>query len=314
MDKKYAGGIEEYDRFLYLIANIKDVLWEIDADFMYTYLSPNAKAMSGYEIDEMLGRRMPDFLTEESRKYLAEVVSAQKPLRLSGNTDDAALRVVEFVCKDGSTKWVEVSVKPVFEENRLKGYIGTTRDITEKKNYECQLGAYIEELKVINEKLEMSASVDALTGAFNRRKFDDELHQNMREKKRSGNTFSLIFMDIDCFKMINDLHGHKKGDFVLRRITELLRNGIRSTDSLFRWGGDEFVVILADADIENAKKIAEKLRTAIENFSFGIGEPITVSLGVGEYNTEEDTDQVVTRLDKALFTAKAEGRNRVVAC
>lgn len=314
MNKSKIGRDPEYDRYLYIIENMKDVIWEMDAAFVYTYMSPNAKQMCGYASEEMVGRSMPEFLTEESRNYVVALAGRHLNSRIEGSRDKIMLQVVQFVCKDGLIKWVEVAVQPKFDEKGFSGYIGTTRDITEKKTYEIKLGQYIEELKVSNEKLEQTAAVDSLTGAYNRRRFDDDLSLIIKKREKNGSTFSLVFMDVDHFKNINDQYGHKKGDLVLQRISELIKKNIRSTDSLFRWGGDEFIVILPDAKLENAEKIAEKLRKNIASHNFGIGQNITFSIGVGEYHSEEDTDQVLMRLDEALFAAKSGGRNCVVAC
>jgi len=94
----------------------------------------------------------------------------------------------------------------------------------------------------------------------------------------------------------------------------LVRENIRVTDGLFRWGGEEFILILPDANLESAKDVAEKIRNIIQYHDFGIGQKITISLGVGEYRPDENTDQIIIRVDNALLEAKSTGRNRVVAC
>jgi diguanylate cyclase (GGDEF)-like protein/PAS domain S-box-containing protein len=305
---------DEHNRYKYVIENIKDVIWEMDSEYVYTFISPNAKDLGGYEADEMIGRRMPEFLTKESQTYAEELSSLYKELRMGGMDQKIGLMVLQFLCKDKTVKWVEVSAKPIFKDGRFKGYIGTTRDITEKKEYERRLERYVHELRVINEKLEKTAAVDSLTGAYNRRKFDDELNFIITEREKHAMSFSLIFLDIDYFKKVNDLFGHKTGDSVLQDISELIRKNIRTTDTLFRWGGEEFMIILPETDLKNAIAIAEKIRSKIEGHSFGFTHKITISLGVGEYKPDEDTDQILMRLDDALMKAKAEGRNRVVAC
>jgi diguanylate cyclase (GGDEF)-like protein len=124
----------------------------------------------------------------------------------------------------------------------------------------------------------------------------------------------LIFFDIDRFKSNNDIYGHKKGDHVLQRVAELVSKNIRATDRLFRWGGEEFVILLPGADLTCARFVAEKVRDIIAEYDFGIAGRLTVSFGIGEYAADEDADQIVSRLDKALYEAKLQGGNRVVAC
>lgn len=303
----------EYNRYKYIIENIKDVIWEIDIDFVYTFVSPNVKDMTGYMPEDIVGRKMPDFLVEESRNYIYRQADIHMNERIRGDNDLIILYDVQFICKDGVVKWFEVSAKPMYEEGRFIGYIGTTRDITEKKNYESQLKKYIHELKTMNVKLEEMAKIDALTGAYNRRKFDEDLNSIIKKKKHENQSFSLIFFDIDRFKTINDRFGHKMGDHVLRCVSRLVIENIRITDGLFRWGGEEFIVILPDEDLESAKNVAEKIRNIIQLYDFGIGQKISISLGVGEYMPHEDFDQILQRVDNALLKAKTEGRNRVVS-
>ena len=124
----------------------------------------------------------------------------------------------------------------------------------------------------------------------------------------------MIFFDIDRFKTINDRFGHKIGDCVLQCISRLVIDNIRVTDGLFRWGGEEFIIILPEVNLESAKNVAEKIRNIIQSHDFGIGQKISVSLGVGEYKPKENFDQVMLRVDNALLKAKSDGRNRVVSC
>lgn len=302
----------QFNRYKYIIENIKDVIWELNRDFVFTFVSPNAKEMSGYGAEELIGRKITDFLVEESKKYFSEQVTQHLNKRINGDAEQAILHEVQFICKN-SVKWVEVSANLLFEEGELIGYIGTTRDIAEKKEYELQLRKYIQELKIVNTKLEKTATTDMLTGTYNRRKFEDELILIINNKDKQAVQFSLILFDIDHFKNINDYFGHKIGDLVLQCISKLVWKNIRTTDRLFRWGGDEFIIILPGSNWESTKTVAEKLRNIIQNEDFGIGEKITISTGFGEHITDENADQMVSRIDKALYQAKIQGRNRIVA-
>ncbi|MGC7872728.1 sensor domain-containing diguanylate cyclase [Desulfosporosinus sp. SYSU MS00001] len=304
----------QFNRYKYIIENIKDVVWEMTKDFVFTFVSPNVKEMTGYDVGDLIGHKMPEFLAEESRNQFINQSMPRVQKRIDGDSEEIILYDVQFVCKNGFVKWFEVSSKPMFEEERFIGYIGTTRDITEKKEYESQLKTYINELKVMNGKLEKMATLDALTGVYNRRKFNDDLNLVIKDKEKYNISFSLIFFDIDHFKTINDRYGHKTGDLILRHISDLVLMNIRKTDRLFRWGGEEFIIILNGSELEDARKVADKIRNVIQKRDFGIGQKITISLGVGEYKPNENTDQVIIRLDKALLEAKSKGRNRVISC
>ncbi|WP_434509683.1 sensor domain-containing diguanylate cyclase [Desulfitobacterium sp. AusDCA] len=314
MESKQELKSHQLKRYLYIIEKIKDVIWEMTGDFVFTFVSPNAKDMTGYEAEELVGHKMTDFLTEESKNFFYNKALHRVKKRINGDKEEITLYDVQFVCKNGLTKWMEVSAKPMFEEEKFIGYIGTTRDITEKKVQEYELSKYIEELKVSNEKLEKTAITDILTEAYNRRKFEEDLDLLFNSTEKYGNIFSLIFFDIDHFKTVNDRFGHKVGDKVLQSISKLIRDNIKETDSLYRWGGEEFIILLTEEILESAKIIAEEIRNIIQNFDFGMGHQITISLGVAEYTPGEDIDQIIIRLDNALFEAKSRGRNRVISC
>lgn len=301
------------DRYKYIMENIKDILWAMNTDFVFTFVSPNAKKMTGYEPEELIGQKMFDFLVEDSRRYMHDVTVKSGRKRIDGYAEEIILLDVQFICKNGSIKWVEVSANPMFEAGRFIGYIGTTRDITEKKEYEGQLNQYVRDLRLVNARLEKMATVDAVTGAYNRRKFDDDLNLITKQEKHTI-PLSLILFDIDNFKTINDCLGHKVGDRVLQSISSLVIENIRDTDGLFRWGGDEFIIILPATNLESAKSVAEKIRNIIQNYDFGIEKKVTISLGVGEYKSGENADQIIKRIDNALLTAKSKGKNNVMCC
>ncbi|QJB55873.1 diguanylate cyclase [Pseudodesulfovibrio sp. zrk46] len=156
--------------------------------------------------------------------------------------------------------------------------------------------------------LEDEASTDPLTKALNRRSFLRQLGQ----MAASGASFSLVMFDIDHFKSINDTYGHDVGDAVLREISQLVRDNVRENDTLARWGGEEFMV-LSKSDMERAKRVAERLRHAVEIFSFtGVPRQITSSFGVALHEKGESADDLVKRADEALYEAKETGRNKVV--
>ncbi len=303
---------EEYDRYKYALENIHDIIWELDKDLIFIFISPNSKALSGYEPCEMLGRCMLDFLSEESREYIINQSRETFHDRESGSLTKPILYDVQFVGKDGEKTWYEVSSKPIFKEGKLGGFIGTTRDISEKKAHENEVKKYIEELEHTNRKLDELTSFDMLTGAYSRRKFEQEAIIFADKKVREGAPFAVIMFDIDYFKLINDRYGHKTGDRILREVTEIVKGMLRDTDRLFRWGGDEFVVLLQDTATEDAHFVAERIRQIIENHQFTLEEGnITISLGVGEFLDGDSLDPFISYVDNALLLAKLNGKNRI---
>ncbi len=154
--------------------------------------------------------------------------------------------------------------------------------------------------------------VDPLTGLFNRNGVSDFIVSNYESK--DGSKVSLIIVDIDFFKKVNDAYGHDVGDQVLAKFGEILRGNIRTTDRAARWGGEEFIIVLPNSTLEAAHAIAEKLRLIVEQTLFE-GVPnlrVTISLGVGEIQEEESFHLLFGRVDRALYEAKSTGRNRVV--
>lgn len=162
-------------------------------------------------------------------------------------------------------------------------------------------------------QLEKLATTDSLTGAHNRRAFGIVLEQMLKEVKREGTPMAIALFDIDHFKQINDRFGHLAGDAVLRELTRVARNRIRAADVLCRWGGEEFIILLKNCNLKDARNTAEQIRIAVSEtpVSFrGDVIPVTISLGVARHIPGESVDQLLSRTDKALYAAKQNGRNR----
>lgn len=163
-----------------------------------------------------------------------------------------------------------------------------------------------------NKQLRDMASYDTLTGIFNRREFDKTVLQEFERSKRYGRPLSLIIIDIDHFKNINDTYGHKTGDYILKTLSELVQNNIRRQDYFARWGGEEFAILTAESDASNAYQLAEKLRSILENHTFETVGNITASFGVAQYDeTMSNFDELFQHTDEALYRAKENGRNWV---
>ena len=164
-------------------------------------------------------------------------------------------------------------------------------------------------LRKAHEETEKYAAYDYLTGALNRRVFMDRLEQELNRSKREGKSLSVILLDIDHFKNINDLHGHIFGDEILKKAVRCLTDNLRPYDIFGRFGGDEFIACLPNTSLENAAIVAERLRKHIENTNLSCKEdPVftTISAGVAchTYDSEEDSNGLIQRADKNLYMAK----------
>lgn len=168
--------------------------------------------------------------------------------------------------------------------------------------------------RISQKKIEDMATFDFLTQTFSRGVLFNKLEIEFDRYRRYGKTFSLIMIDIDHFKQINDTHGHGAGDTVLKGIAEIIKTRIRKSDSLGRYGGEEFIILLPETEKDNAVVAAENLRQAIAAHSFYKIGIVTISSGVTEMNDTIDTvDSLIDETDKKLYRAKQEGRNKVVS-
>jgi len=174
--------------------------------------------------------------------------------------------------------------------------------------------AWMEEIKQLRGRitvLESLSATDRLTGAWNRVQLERMVDMEISRAKRFGDSVTLILLDVDHFKRVNDVHGHLIGDAVLREFVSRIRECMRDVDSLFRWGGDEFVVLAPSVAYHGGAVLAERLRNAIAAVPFAHVGLLTASLGVTEHLHGESAESWFQRTDQALYTAKAGGRNRV---
>lgn len=162
-----------------------------------------------------------------------------------------------------------------------------------------------------HEQLSEMATKDSLTGVGNRRALDHRLIELLAAYARKTSPLSLILLDLDHFKKINDEYGHIVGDQILIRISEIIDGRIRATDALFRFGGEEFVIVPLELDLIQAARLAEQLRILVENHELVTEKPVTISLGVAQYKGGETSDSWLNRADEALYRAKNSGRNKV---
>lgn len=169
------------------------------------------------------------------------------------------------------------------------------------------------QLQAKNAELEGMASSDELTGLHNRHALDARLEAELERAARYGVPLSVVMFDVDHFKRVNDTLGHAAGDEVLRRMARIARDQVRRPDDLFRWGGEEFLLLAPHTDLQGATALAEKLRAAIEAERFSDAGTVTASFGVAEWRAGEYRDEWFRRVDQAMYRAKNAGRNRVVA-
>ncbi|MDW7971852.1 MAG: diguanylate cyclase [Thermodesulfovibrio sp.] len=202
-----------------------------------------------------------------------------------------------FIRKDGSEVYVYVVSRPLFIYGELKGAVIVFTDINERKEMEKQLYT-------------LSIS-DTLTSLYNRR-YQLEMLRNAKNKAdRYGEPFSILMIDIDNFKSINDQYGHNMGDLVLKKVSNIFIKNVRASDIVSRWGGEEFLILLPNTQLDGALTIAERIRSQVEAINIETLPKITVSIGVTSYKISETIEKLISRADKALYEAKISGKNNV---
>jgi diguanylate cyclase (GGDEF)-like protein len=179
----------------------------------------------------------------------------------------------------------------------------------------CYLAKYITKSRDLEYTYAL-ATTDGLTELYNHRYFQEQMLQNVETGKRYNKPFSLIMIDIDFFKKINDKYGHGAGDFILKGVSDIFKRNLRKADIIARYGGEEIAVIIQETSLENILIIAEKIRASIENLNIehknSRFEKVTISIGVvyGEINPNQSLDSVVQLADEMLYKAKKNGKNR----
>lgn len=167
--------------------------------------------------------------------------------------------------------------------------------------------------RIVQQNVELArlSVTDALTGIGNRLGLLGRLQELASSARRFQHAMSVLMLDLDHFKAVNDRHGHPVGDAVLKGFAAVLRDNVRGSDIVGRWGGEEFLVIAPHVGLDSAAQLAEKLRLAVAQVPFAAGVRVTASIGVAEFVPGEEVDELITRVDEALYAAKRAGRNRV---
>ena len=241
---------------------------------------------------EALGRE-EEFIADRMAKHRESNVNLEREL-----PDGRWIRIAERKTENGSIVGFRVDI------TELKMALAQAH--LNQQDLERQVAERTRELEVLS-------VTDTLTGLFNRMKLDDRLEQEIKRSERYNSAFSVVMLDIDHFKVVNDEYGHLVGDQVLQQLSEILRTHVRETDTLGRWGGEEFLIITPQNELEGAMILAEKLRLAVSGYEFPAVGSKTCSFGVASLLPGERGEELLARADAALYRAKTEGRNRVIA-
>jgi diguanylate cyclase (GGDEF)-like protein len=170
----------------------------------------------------------------------------------------------------------------------------------------------IDKRKIVEEKLLIISTIDELTGAYNRRAFNDNLKLNILHAKKNREPLSMLMLDIDFFKNLNDSNGHDVGDLILVALVSILAKSTRKKDTIARWGGDEFTVMLPNTGQDEAKLLAQRVINEVSSFNFSNNIRVTISVGITELLSSDYSNSFIKRSDQALYKAKEGGKNRAI--
>jgi diguanylate cyclase (GGDEF)-like protein/hemerythrin-like metal-binding protein/PAS domain S-box-containing protein len=260
-----------------------------------TFIEVNAHLSDIFGIakEELIGMRLSDLPVPKGDS------PAQIPEKTPAKGDPAPITIEKrFLSRQGNVIWVEVSYASQATRNGRPAYsVASFHTITRRKRLQLAL-----------EKL---ASLDPLTKTLNRMSFTERAGVEMHRSGRHGTKLSMVMVDLDHFKYVNDTCGHPAGDQVLRIFAEVTSSCLRIGDLLGRWGGEEFLILLPDTGPSDAEQVSERIRASLEARSFADGVRITASFGVVAQRPGENFAALVARADAAMYQAKQTGRNRV---
>ena len=299
---------ESEARFRSLTELSSDWYWEQDAELRFVTTAGVSDARGGISPTAHIGKRRWELPSTEIVNQTWDehraVLAQRKPFR------DLLLRRTDGA---GEARFVAVAGKAIFDaQGTFCGYQGVASDITSRVRAE-------EALQRANEQLEQLALHDPLTGLANRRKFTERFEYDMARAVRARTPLSLLMVDIDHFKSINDRHGHVAGDACLKALAGLLSGSVRAVDLVARFGGEEFVVLQPEMSADQSLVAAERMRSQVEAHPVGIGggaPPLAVTISVGAATSAGAAlalEDLIARADEAVYRAKRAGRNQVYA-
>jgi diguanylate cyclase (GGDEF)-like protein/PAS domain S-box-containing protein len=295
-----------------LLNSAADGIYGLDLEGRLTFANPAAEALTGYAAESTLGRPHHDLIhhtREDGTPYSCEDCPITGVLE-----HGVGLTVGDevFWRSDGTSFPVEYTTTPITEGDALTGALVVFRDITERRRIEG-------ELERLNRVLAEQVRRDPLTGLGNRLRLEEDLAAYDARRVRYGHSYCVLLCDLDRFKGLNDRHGHQAGDRVLCAVADTLARESRTSDAVYRYGGEELLVLLAEQTLEGALIVCERMREAVQALGLPHADNeagvVTISIGAAACPQGDRTDSTdaIRRADRALYAAKAQGRNRVVA-
>ncbi len=283
---------KEINRLSKVVEQIDDSVLITDRQGQISYVNQAFSRYTGYTKKDALGKT-PRIL--KSGKYDDEFYKTMWSTIIRGETYIGTLINKK---KNGDLYYEKKTITPLKDDHgELVGFVSSGKDVTLET--------------MMHQEMESIASTDKLTGIHNRHKFEELFSLEAERSRRFSSPLSLMLLDIDYFKVVNDNFGHDVGDEVLKCLVNVIKANIRQIDIFARWGGEEFLILSPGTDFSEIKIFAEKLRLAVENTAFPTVKSVTVSIGLSTFETNDTFSDLFKRADKALYFAKEHGRNQI---
>lgn len=288
-----------------ILNSLQDGIYYLDRDRMITYWNRGAEKITGYTADQVIGRSCRDNILNHVNEH--GVVLCKDHCPMAATMQDGQSREVYVYLHHAEGHRIPVQIRSVpirDKSGEIIGAVETFSKGTSPENAERRL-----------RKLQQTALLDPLTSIGNRRHLQSRLNMRMVDFNENQIPFGILFCDIDHFKALNDTFGHSIGDKVLRMVAQTLRANIRESDTMGRWGGEEFMVILQDIDSELIQTIGEKLLNLVRRSHLTLSDhrilSATISIGGTLARNGDTSESIVDRADRLMYQSKAAGRNRI---
>jgi diguanylate cyclase (GGDEF)-like protein/PAS domain S-box-containing protein len=295
----------EKDFYKEIIDNLYDGVYFVDRDRVITYWNKGAERITGYSAEQTIGRACRDNLLNHVTANGVELCLTNCPL--AAVMQDGNPREAEVYLHHKNGHRVPVIVRATALRNEEGNIIGAIESFSNNKPV-IDARHQLREMRHV-------VHTDRLTGVGNRQLVEGRLRAVIAECAHTQGSAGLLFMDIDNFKQFNDVYGHMVGDKVLSMVTATFHHSLRATDTIGRWGGEEFIAILKDIENDDAlRHIAEKVRTLVELSRLDVNDQnltVTISIGATRLRPEDTPESIVDRADKLMYQSKKAGRNLV---
>ncbi len=287
-----------------VLNNLYEGVYFLDTDRTISFWNQGAERITGYVAPEVMGLSCSDNILCHVDQAGANLCNCQCPAAETLQDGQSREANVFLLHKDGHRVPVSIRVAPILDtEERIIGAVEVFADNSSRENLRQRI-----------DLLEKLTALDPLTQMPNRRRLEDEIRARLAETQRYGLTFGVLFADLDHFKYVNDRHGHTTGDLVLKMVGQTMLNALRPFDIAGRWGGEEFLAVVVNVDIETLSTVAERLRSLVAQSRLpqdGDNITVTVSVGATLVLPGDDSRSLMERADQAMYQSKAQGRNQV---